>query len=37
MTAKSAVSKNILVGPDDAPELTDDWFEAADLSVATDF
>ena len=31
MTAKSAVTKNILVDSDDAPELTDDWFEKADL------
>ncbi|MDD2899337.1 MAG: BrnA antitoxin family protein [Desulfuromonadaceae bacterium] len=31
MTAKSAVTKNILVDPDDAPELIDAWFEKADL------
>ena len=31
MTAKSAVTKNTLVDPDDAPELTDDWFGKADL------
>lgn len=31
MTAKSAVTKNTLVDPDDAPELTDTWFEKADL------
>ena len=31
MTAKSAVTKNISVDPDDAPELTDAWFEKADL------
>ena len=31
MTAKSAVTKNTLVVPDDAPELTDTWFEKADL------
>lgn len=31
MTAKSAVIKNIFVDPDDAPELTDAWFEKADL------
>jgi hypothetical protein len=31
MTAKSAVTKNTLINPDDAPELTDNWFEKADL------
>ena len=31
MTAKSAVTKNTLVDLDDAPELTDTWFEKADL------
>jgi hypothetical protein len=31
MTAKSVVTKNTLVDPDEAPELTDDWFEKADL------
>ena len=31
MTAKSAGTKKISVDPDDAPELTDDWFEKADL------
>ena len=31
MTAKSAVTKSTLVDPDDAPELTDEWFEKADL------
>ena len=36
MTVKSAVTKNILVDPDDAPELTDDWFEAADLMRGPD-
>ena len=35
MTAKSAVTKNILVDPDDAPELTDAWFESADLMHGT--
>lgn len=35
MTAKSAVTKNILVDPDDAPELTDTWFEEADLMQGT--
>jgi uncharacterized protein (DUF4415 family) len=31
MTAKLAGTKNISVDPDDAPELTDEWFEKADL------
>ena len=31
MTAKSAVTKSTWVDPDDAPELTDDFFEKADL------
>ncbi|MDD5286847.1 MAG: BrnA antitoxin family protein [Desulfuromonadaceae bacterium] len=31
MTAKSAVTKNSLLDPDDAPELTDDWFGKAAL------
>ena len=31
MTAKSAATKNIFVDLDDAPELTDAWFEHADL------
>jgi uncharacterized protein (DUF4415 family) len=31
MTAKSAVTKNTLHEPEDAPELSDDWFEKADL------
>jgi uncharacterized protein (DUF4415 family) len=31
MTAKSAGIKNISIDPDDAPELTEDWFEKADL------
>jgi len=31
MTAKLAVTKNTSVDPDDAPELTDSWFEKADL------
>ena len=35
MTAKSAVTKNILVDPDDAPELTAIWFEKADLMQGT--
>jgi uncharacterized protein (DUF4415 family) len=35
MTAKSAVTKNTLVDPDDAPELTDTWFEKADLMQGT--
>ncbi|MDD2736946.1 MAG: BrnA antitoxin family protein [Desulfuromonadaceae bacterium] len=35
MTAKSDVTKNTLVDPDDAPELTDAWFEEADLMQGT--
>ncbi len=35
MTAKSAVTKNTLVDPDNAPELTDAWFEKADLMQGT--
>lgn len=35
MTAKSAVTKNTLVDLDDAPELTDTWFEKADLMQGT--
>ncbi len=35
MTAKSAVTKNTLVDPDDAPELTGSWFEKADLMQGT--
>ena len=31
MTVKLAVTKNTSVDPDDAPELTDSWFEKADL------
>lgn len=31
MTAKSAASKKISPNPDDAPELTEEWFEKADL------
>jgi uncharacterized protein (DUF4415 family) len=31
MTAKSAASKNTFIDSDDVPELTDDWFEKADL------
>jgi len=31
MAAKSSVTKNTSVEPDDAPELIDDWFEQADL------
>ncbi|MCM0081866.1 BrnA antitoxin family protein [Geomonas sp. Red32] len=31
MTVKTPVTKNICVDPDDAPELTDEWFEKADL------
>jgi len=31
MTAKSADIKNISIDRDDAPELTDEWFEKADL------
>jgi uncharacterized protein (DUF4415 family) len=35
MTAKSAATKNTLIDPDDAPELTDDWFGKADLMQGT--
>ena len=35
MTAKSAVTKKNLLDPDDAPELTDNWFEKADLMQGT--
>lgn len=31
MTAKSKVTNSTSVDPDDAPELTDDWFDKADL------
>lgn len=31
MTAKSIATKNTSVDADDAPELTDAWFEKADL------
>lgn len=31
MTARSKVTKSTSVNPDEAPELTDDWFEKADL------
>jgi len=31
MTAKSKVTNSTSVDPDDAPELTDDWFGKADL------
>lgn len=31
MTAKSGVTKNTFGERDDAPELTDNWFEKADL------
>ena len=31
MTAKKENIKNTWVDPDDAPELTDTWFETADL------
>jgi len=31
MSAKSTATKNTWVDPDDAPELTDTWFENADL------
>jgi uncharacterized protein (DUF4415 family) len=36
MTAKSAVTKNTLIDPVDAPELTDDWFGKADLMQGTE-
>ena len=35
MTEKTAVTKSTLVDPDDAPELSDDWFEKADLMHGT--
>jgi uncharacterized protein (DUF4415 family) len=35
MSAKSAATKNTWVDPDDAPELTDTWFENADLHKGT--
>jgi uncharacterized protein (DUF4415 family) len=35
MTAKSAGTKNIFVDPDDAPELTEEWFQKADLLDGT--
>ncbi|MDA8413455.1 MAG: BrnA antitoxin family protein [Desulfobacteraceae bacterium] len=35
MTAKSTVTKNTFVDLDDAPELTDNWFEKADLMQGT--
>lgn len=31
MTAKSAGTKHTFVDPDDAPELTEEWFQKADL------
>jgi uncharacterized protein (DUF4415 family) len=31
MTAKLAATKNTWTDPDDAPELTTEWFEKADL------
>ena len=37
MSAKSAATKNTWVDPDDAPELTDAWFEKADLHKGTKF
>lgn len=35
MNAKSAATKNTRVAPDEAPELTDAWFEKADLHKGT--
>lgn len=35
MTAKSDVTKSTWLDPDDAPELTDEWFEKADLMDGT--
>ena len=35
MSAKSAVTDNTWVDQDDAPELTDAWFEQADLRKGT--
>jgi uncharacterized protein (DUF4415 family) len=31
MTAKKPVSKTEWIDPDDAPELTDEWFDHADI------
>ena len=31
MSAKKLVTPSTLVNPDDAPELTDEWFQRADL------
>lgn len=33
MTRNSAVSKSDWIDPDDAPELTDEWFDKADLMI----
>jgi uncharacterized protein (DUF4415 family) len=35
MIAKLTTTKNTLVDSDDVPELTDDWFEKADLMQGT--
>jgi uncharacterized protein (DUF4415 family) len=35
MTEKTFVTKSTLADQDDAPELTDDWFEKADLMQGT--
>jgi uncharacterized protein (DUF4415 family) len=34
MTEKRQVTKKIWVDPDDAPELTDEWFERADFHIS---
>ena len=31
MSAKKPVTPSTLINPDDAPELTDEWFQRADL------
>jgi uncharacterized protein (DUF4415 family) len=31
MTVRKRASKNTWIDPDDAPELTEEWFETADL------
>ena len=33
MTVSKPDTKTVWVDPDDAPELTDEWFETADLKV----
>jgi uncharacterized protein (DUF4415 family) len=33
MPKSNAVTKDVWVDPDDAPELTDEWFEKADFMI----